>query len=111
MLEESKNPENLELQGLSFAELERAFRETQRLAATSFGQTENGFRNAQGEGIYIREAKGIFKLSEISPSLRDIHTFLATHPNSVLTNGSANKEEMMSAIKNMLEELGNRIIT
>ncbi len=107
---EPKNPGILSLTGFGFDQLERTAQEVQRLAVTSFKQTENGFRNVRGDVINIQGAEGIFRLSEISPSLREFHTFLATHSDSVLIRGSANKQEMILAIKEILEELQNRII-
>ncbi|MFA6296818.1 MAG: hypothetical protein WC663_05665 [Patescibacteria group bacterium] len=109
-VEGPKNFENLDLQELNFEQFERAFQEIQELASKTFHQNENGFRNVKGEGIYIEKVGNIFKLSEVTPSLKEVHTFLATNANSVLTKGSSDKEEMIQAMKKMIEGLGNRII-
>ncbi|MFA6393396.1 MAG: hypothetical protein WCW25_00775 [Patescibacteria group bacterium] len=107
---EPENLKNAELLELSFVDLEIAYKEIQRLAEVSFGRAENGFRNVQGNGVFMREAEGKFRLSQISPLLKEIHNYIATNPDSVLVKGSAKKEEMLSAIIDMLEKLDYRVI-
>ncbi|MDD4333486.1 MAG: hypothetical protein PHT51_05255 [Patescibacteria group bacterium] len=102
------SPENLEK--LGFEELQNTFKITSELAKTTFKRVENGFANANGDGIYIKEGAGGWKISEISNTLKDSHRLVATGDNKILQTGSTDKEELMKAIREMLEATGNRII-
>ena len=102
--------ENLDLGKLNFEQLKKTYEEVNKLAAISFSQTENGFRNVRGDVIWISETEeGVFELRDVSSSLRDIHRLLATE-NSVLNKGSKDKAEIMQAMREVLEKFGNRII-
>ncbi|HBB38016.1 MAG: hypothetical protein UV82_C0006G0065 [Candidatus Magasanikbacteria bacterium GW2011_GWD2_43_18] len=106
---EPRTPES-ELSELSFAELERSHQEIQRLAGNTFTVTENGVKNAQGEGVFIRATEGGFRLSQITPNLGEVQTYLAQNPNTALTRVCTTKEEIIVAMREMLEALGKRII-
>lgn len=107
---------NIDFQNLNFGELEKVSKEIQKLAATTFHQTsdesDDVFRNVMGDVVSIRGpfGKGIWKLFSVSQSLKDVHGFLCGNPNSVLCEGSTDREEMVKAMRAMLEGLGNRII-
>lgn len=104
------HPEGVDFSGLGFQQLQGAFKTVNILASTTFTRLDNGFVNVMDDGIYIRDMDGTFRLSVVSHSLTQVHLFLATHTESVLTKGSTDKEEMMRALESLLKELGNRII-
>jgi len=97
------------LRGLNFADLKRLHEATARLAATTFIEVENGFRSVNGDGIFIRKQGDVYRLAGFIP-LPSFSLWLSSHPNSVLVRGSVNKDEMLRATREMIEELGNRII-
>lgn len=97
-------------EAFTFTELQEAHQELTELAKKTFQQTENGFRNVEGDGIYVQETAKGCKLSEISRELKRVHEFIVTHADSVLAQGAQDKATMMQAIKKMLVELGNRVI-
>ncbi len=98
-------------EAFTFDELQEAHREVTELAKKTFKQTENGFKNIEGDGIYVRETAKGCKLSEISHELKKVHEFIVVEAsNSVLAQGAPDKATMMQAIKKMLVELGNRVI-
>lgn len=112
---DSENPE-IDFKNLKFGELEKVSKEIQRLAATTFHQTsdesDDVFRNVMGEVVSIRGPfkGGIWKLFTVSQLSGDVHGFLCGNPNSVLCKGSTDREEMVKAMRAMLEGLGCRII-
>ena len=114
-LPDSEIPE-IDFKSFKFEELERVSKEIQRLATTTFHQTEdeneNVFRNVTGDVVAIRGPfkVGVWKLFSLSQSLKDVHGFLCGNPKSVLCKGSTDREEMVKAIRAMLEGLGCRII-
>jgi predicted HTH transcriptional regulator len=96
---------------LSFGDLKQALELTLELTRTTFHLENNGFRNAKGEGILIGlKDNGLYEITGLNNNLREIHLFLATHNDSILVKGSTNKEEMMYALKEMIESVGFRII-
>lgn len=107
--ESEGNVENFEK--LSFAELERAQQEINRLAEISFKQDEDGFKNAKGSGLYMEQRYETFKLVSISDDLRDVHAYVALHAHElIMTKGSKNPDEVLTEMRSMLEKLGKRII-
>ncbi len=108
--EQIEKSKEINLAELSFEELEKLLKETKELARKTFKQVENGFVNAKGEGIYIGKVYDQYKISEASKSIPEFHRFLENNTNPILTRGSSNKEEMMQALKEMIEELEFRII-
>lgn len=106
--ESRETPASIDLEKLTFEELGKLAQKANELAKSSFTGTENGFKNIEGGGIFIRQQGSKYVLSEIT--LPEMHQFIATHTDSILVKGSEDKEEMMGALKQMVEELGYRII-
>lgn len=108
---DSENPE-IDFKNLNFGELEKTFQEVRELAKNTFHQTEDGFVNALGSGIGVHYNYGRFCISGVSEDLRDVHAYLCSHRPSDVYKGcdTRNKEEVMRAVKAMLEELGKRVI-
>lgn len=105
-----ENLEKMDPKNLSFEELEKLSKEVTELAKSSFKETENGFININGDGLIVIETSGIFKIGSVSSGLADFHRYILHGPNKILEKGCDSKEEIMLAIKKMIEELGNRII-
>lgn len=108
MEEKDLSPENQDLTELDFEQLRKAFKNAAELAGKSFKETGNGFKNANGNGIYIARRWESYQICECS--LPEFHNYIVAHPGSVLQTGSPDKETMMQALRKMIEELGNRII-
>lgn len=112
---DSETPE-IDFKNLNFEELEKTFQEVRELAATTFRQTsdegDDVFRNVMGNVVSIRWPfkGGIWRLFSVSQLLEDVNRFLCGNPNSVLCKGSTDREEMVKAMRAMLEGLGCRII-
>lgn len=107
-----ERPETVGFDKLSFAELSQTLHEVQELAAKTFTQTENGFRNTNGDGIAIGNDNGIFKVVSFSPALKDFNSWAArtSSEESIVKKGSPDREAMMTALRQLLLELGNRVI-
>lgn len=97
------------LDKLSFDDLQSVYERAVELARTTYTRYEAGFRSASGDVIQIRTDRGIYKLKEF-PNNGDFNEYLDKNHKSVLIVGSTNKEEVISAAREMLEALGNRII-
>lgn len=106
---DSENPE-IDFKNLNFGELKKTFQEVRKLATNTFHRTEDGFVNAVGDGIGIYWVYGSFRVHGVSDTLRDVHFFLCTNPHSDALKGSKDKEEVVRAVKAMLEGLGKRVI-
>lgn len=101
------NPEKMDIKGLNFEDLTRLSEEVTALAKTSFRQTETGFANVNGDGIYILERNGSYRIGSISDRLPDFHR-LVLH--GQLNKSWPDREKLMQALQEMIEGLGNRII-
>lgn len=108
---EVEKPERIDFSGLTFDELEEAFKEVSHLAKTTFREVENGFENPNGDFIGVRQRDGLYRVSNLSGSLEEIHRHLASDTGSILTRGTPDKEELMQAIKAMIATSEGRIIT
>lgn len=104
--------EKIDFQKMKFEHLEQALKEVRELAATSFKQSGDEFYNAEGHGMSVSERNGVWRIAGINRSLRRVHEYVGGghRGNPILTQGSSNKEEVIQAVREMLEELGNRII-
>ncbi len=105
-----ENPEKMDFNKLNFNELEELSKEVTELAKSSFKQIENGYKNINGDAVTIQETKGVYEISSISSKLSDFHGYVLDSNNEILYGGNIDKEEMMKALKKMIEEFGNRII-
>ncbi|KKU80422.1 MAG: hypothetical protein UY05_C0008G0002 [Candidatus Peregrinibacteria bacterium GW2011_GWA2_47_7] len=111
--EHSNPPTQEELEGLAFTDLQATLVKVRALAATSFRQVDNEFRNVLGEGIIIGEPASAghkYRVTSLDPDLKKIHEFAINHRDSTVVEGAETEEELMQAIRAMLIELGNRII-
>lgn len=110
--EENKNPEKKDPKDMNFEELKSFSKEISDLAKTSFKETENGFVNADNEYVSIIKEGGqdVYKITGISDSLPKFHFYVLHGSNKNLEKGYIDKEEMMQAIREMIEKTGNRII-
>lgn len=102
---EHESPESLDLSKLNFAQFKETYENISKLAETTFEQTENGFINAKGNGIFVRLEFGIYRISDISDKLQAFHRFITSNPNSVLVKGTPDKEKMMQALRDMINEI------
>lgn len=103
-----ENSKEIDPNNFSFRQLKEAY----ELAPTTFTQIEDGFISASGDEIIIGKPGNNFKLKRFPGTNRqDLHReILSESHDSILRTGSPNKEEMINAIKNLLEKTGNRII-
>ncbi len=103
-----ENPE-FDASELTFEQLKQAV----ELARTTFTQTENGFRNVNGDVIEIKESKGVYKIVNFPAQSRcpKLHNeVMFTPEGEIIQKGSPDREEMIAAIKALLEKTENRII-
>ncbi|MFA6305172.1 MAG: hypothetical protein WC651_00375 [Candidatus Gracilibacteria bacterium] len=94
---------------LNFNELSAAY----ELAHTTFRVTEDGFESIDGDKIVVREVNGVYKVRRFPDSTRrqSFHLEALNGPHShLIKNGTTNKEELMAALRAMIEKTGNRII-
>jgi len=94
---------------LNFDELKDAY----ELAHTTFRVTNDGFESIDGDTITIHEIHGVYKVSSFPDSQRrqSFHNEALHGPNrDLITKGTKNKEELMAALRAMIEKMGNRII-
>ncbi len=56
------------------------------------------------------EQDGVYKIAQISDDLRDFHLYILTRPNEIIHQGSEDKEKIMQALREMIEQTGGRII-
>lgn len=101
--------EAVTLTDLNFNELRAAY----ELAHMSFKETADGFESIDGDKIVVREVNGVYKVSGFPDAARrqsfQREALLGSH-SSLIYNGTNNKEELMAALRAMIEETGNRII-
>ncbi|MFA6106752.1 MAG: hypothetical protein WC745_03730 [Patescibacteria group bacterium] len=105
-----ENPEKIDLTKLNFQELEAIFNKASELAENTFTEKENGFVNIQRDGIIIMEAEGKWRITRQRPWPKFFETYIMQNATPVFTEGSKNKQELMSAIREAIEQSGNRII-
>lgn len=101
------------LEKLEFAELKRTYEKARKLAEITFHETEEGFFNALGDGISIREGRSGYNITSVSRTLEDVHRLLALRSKEQelhYPTSAKDKETLIAAIKKMLEDLGKRII-
>lgn len=101
---EAVNPANL-----NFNELRAAY----KLAHTTFRETAAGFESIDGDKILIGEVRGVYKVVDFPDRGRREsfdHEVLHGSHGGLIQNGTNNKEELMAALRAMIEETGNRII-
>jgi len=63
-----------------------------------------------GDVVTIIENGTIYKIAQISDHLGDFHRYILHGPNKILDKGSDDKEKMMQALREMIEQTGGRII-
>lgn len=108
--QEGGGEEKMDFQKMNFEQLEGALREARELAARTFKQYGDEFRNAEGHGMFVGEKRGVYRICGINHSLRKVHEFVAGYRDPMLAQGSSNREEVIRATREMLEKLGYRII-
>lgn len=103
-----ENPE-LDPNTLNFNQLEQAY----RLARITFTQVDDGFRSVNGDVITIAEINGVFKIQRFPDGRgrQELHVAMTNAPHDgILRSGSRDKAQMMDALRDLLEQTGNRII-
>jgi len=93
---------------LNFKELQQLSEEVSELAKTTFEETENGFRDANGETISIKKIYDKDVIAGIDDRLTDFHRYLDC--NNTLRKGFINKEKLMQEVRKMIEETGNKTV-
>lgn len=101
-----KPPEVFDPHQLTFAQL----KEAHNLARISYKLTDSGIRNIEGGGATIVMRKGLWRVSTTDYDIPKFSFYMATHAGSILENGSPDKTAMLNALREMMEELGYRII-
>lgn len=104
----NNNPENLDFRNLTFEQLKSTLYEIAELAKKTFKQTENGFENINEKGIWIQKTDKGYGVSQCL--IPEFGSFILGSSDSILYEGSPDKEKMMRAIEKMIKELGFRII-
>ncbi len=100
----------MDLNRLGFEELKRVRDDVLAMAPNTFRETEDGFENLQGDSVRIRFIDGLFRVRGDFSTHTPIQFFITTHSESVVLRGSTSREEMMTAIRAMLQEIGCWII-
>ncbi|MFA6305413.1 MAG: hypothetical protein WC651_01625 [Candidatus Gracilibacteria bacterium] len=84
-----------------------------QIAETSFRECPDGFENAKWEKLRIEEGEegtdGVYRLHVKVQRSIPFDRFITNHP-GILQTGSTDKEEMMKAVREMILQLGNRIL-
>ncbi len=100
----------VDLENLSFEELQEVAKKTAELARRSFRETGNRFQNINGDKIMIGEENGKYKVFGISDNLKDFHYYILLTANIKMQEGFNSKEELMQKIREIIKETENRII-
>ncbi|EKD56629.1 MAG: hypothetical protein ACD_58C00131G0004 [uncultured bacterium] len=104
-MDETKKPN---FGSLNFQELKSALLEINQLASKTFTRLDNGFVNANGDGIYFKKyEKDKFKVYDCDNKLQSL--FL-THNNEIMFNYFPDKNSIVKEIEELFEKLGMRII-
>jgi hypothetical protein len=98
---------SIDLTSLSFDELQMISREMRGIEEKTFRQVADGFENVGGEAIRYREKHGKYKITGV-PQAQEFHRVGLS--SEVLRNGTTDESELIEAIRQMIAEVGGRII-
>lgn len=113
MGEQPTPQENLayeDFSGLNFVQLEKVFRDISELAKKTWTREGDRFKNANGDGVSAEYRSGVYRPIFLSEKFPEFARHLMQNPQSILAEGSSDKEAVLQAIQEMIEVYGNRVI-